>query len=283
LAHVEVRGMLRDGDVRVFNGVNPSRASWIAVEKLERGTPAWQYWVQEVYWGKAKVFVADLKRLRLDAYDGGVLQFSALYQDRDWIKCSVDTRPRQWTSSCSGNYTGQPTPTPTPGPTPVPGPPPRPNWAAQPHVIKACGDVFDGQTNEMACLDQMRAFAYDPAGVIATCDNVMDGDTNELACVAAAATGHSDPSAALVACDNVMDGDANELTCLKSVLRARYAIAPAIEACDAAMDGDTNEQACINVVAAAANDPSATIRACDEAMSGDTAELDCVKRAVGVR
>lgn len=285
LAHPEVRALLAEADLRVIAGLNRS-GWWLAIEKLEAGQTEWQHWVQEVAWGRTTVSVArDLSSIQPTGYKRSIVSFNALYERRDWLKCSLDTRAQPWLARCDGRYTGTgggPAPAPTPVPAPPP-PPPRPNWAAQPKIMKACGDGYDGSANESACLDVVSKFRYDPSAIIAGCDASMDGDDMELACLRAAGGASFDPSAALAGCDRSMDGDDKELACLRVVADARYHMAAAIAACDAAMDGDDNELLCITAVTRASADPAETIRACDEAMSGDESELDCVKRGLGLR
>lgn len=171
-------------------------------------------------------------------------------------------------------------PAPPGPPGPPPPPPPPTNWAADPRVIKACGDTFEGSTNERACMDAVADARFDPTSSVLSCDAAMEGDPNELACVRLAMTGPGDRTSALLRCDAAMEGDDSELACFRQVMRTAYSPSAMIDACDAAMEGDVNELACITAAAGALSDPTAAIRACDKSMSGDESQLDCVRRAV---
>jgi hypothetical protein len=127
-----------------------------------------------------------------------------------------------------------------------PPPPPGPNWAGEPRIIAACGDAFDGTTNEKACLDIVKKSANDPTGLIASCEALMDGD-------------------------------ASELECLRVLIAVRFEHSAMVRTCDEIMDGDTNELECLRAGVAYSQDPTATMRACDSARSGDTEELGCIR------
>ncbi|MCY1022510.1 hypothetical protein [Pyxidicoccus sp. MSG2] len=171
----------------------------------------------------------------------------------------------------------QPFPQPTPPPQP---PPPRKNWAAVPSVMQACGQTFDGQQNEVACLDVVSAFTYDPTSIIQTCDTSMEGDTNELDCVRVAAKVARAPSAALTACEQAMDGDTAELECFYSAVRSIYEPSNAIRTCAEVFDGDEQELECVRLAVTVEQDPSSLMRTCDQAMSGDEAEFECLERSL---
>ena len=119
------------------------------------------------------------------------------------------------------------------------------NWAAQPSVIQACGDTFEGNTNELACLQAVASFRFDPTTTIQACDSAMEGDANELACVKAAGANGNDVAFEIPACEDAMEGDANELACITSVERSPADMRATIKACEDAMEGDANELACI--------------------------------------
>ena len=152
------------------------------------------------------------------------------------------------------------------------------NWFADPGVMRACGDAFDGDQNELACQEAVAWAAFHPAQLVRACEQAMDGDQNELACVRLGVRARQDPSPALTPCEAEMDGDANELACFEVVAGARAPMQGAITACANAMDGDANELACIGVAAQARGDVASVITACEEAMSGDDAELECIRR-----
>jgi len=279
IVDAEVHQVIRDGATRVVTGTN-AQGWWLFVEKLDRGRPVWQHWITEASWGPSTISVArDLRSVQLTGYGRQVVSFNAHYEGRDWLKCTIDTRQRSWRTSCEGKYTGSGGAAPPP---PPPAPPEKVNWAGKPEVIKACGDVFDGQANESACLDTVVAYRYNPLPAISTCDRSMDGDENELKCLRWGGSTPFDQSAALMSCDNAMDGDDNELKCFGAVINARYAMSPAIEACDRAMDGDENELRCIGYAVSAAKNPAATIAACDQSMDGDESELACIRRGIPI-
>ncbi len=121
------------------------------------------------------------------------------------------------------------------------------NWFADASVMRACGDAFEGDQNELACQDAVAWAAFHPAQLVRACEQAMDGDQNEL-------------------------------TCFEVVAGARGPMQTAVTACALAMDGDANELACIGVAAHARGDAAAVIAPCEEAMSGDDAELECIRR-----
>jgi hypothetical protein len=155
------------------------------------------------------------------------------------------------------------------------------NRAGDPGVIKACGDVMSGSTDQQACLDAVQPYRWDPTPMLRACYKTMSGDVNTLACIRAAASLPMSAVATLDACYQAMSGNTNTLSCLGSAARARYEPSAAIGACYRAMSGNTDALTCIGYAAAAPSDPSPTIRACDQSMSGDTAVLGCIARAVG--
>lgn len=166
---------------------------------------------------------------------------------------------------------------------PPPGPPPsvqHGSWAGVPAVIEACGSTFDGNANEMECMNLVARSRFDPTAVIAACDKAMDGDENELNCVRVAMGASGDPSPGLNACEAVMDGDENELACFVAITQARFDTGPLVKACEDAFDGDATELECIRIAANSRRDPSQAIAACEKGMDGDAAELECVKRAL---
>src|SRR5262245_4760071 len=116
LAHAEVMQLLRTGDVRAITGY-ASNGWWLTIERLENGQPAWQYVVRVAAWGNTVRDVArDLRGLNLEAWRDGVLTFRAHYQGRDWLRCSIDTRPSSWGAVCGGNPSGGSGGGPAPGP-----------------------------------------------------------------------------------------------------------------------------------------------------------------------
>ncbi len=176
-----------------------------------------------------------------------------------------------------------PPPPPQPYPQPSPPqqpPPPRQNWASVPSVMQACGRTFDGQQNEVACLDVVSAFTYDPTSVIQACDTSMEGDVNELDCVRVAAKVSRAPSAALAACEQAMDGDTAELECFYSAVKSSYEPANAIRTCAEVFESDEPELECVRLAVTVDQDPSSLMRTCDQAMSGDEAEFECLQRSL---
>ena len=252
LAHPEVRGLLRNGDYRVVTGVHPGGTSWIAVEKLEAGMPAWQAWVHNARWGARTLSIAhDLGEIRLDSSRGGIVAFTALHQNRDWLRCTIETREWPWTTVCSGTYTG-PVPQPPQPPPPPPQPQPRPpSWSADPAVISACDLAFSSPASEQRCLEAMGRYRYHPRNVIAACDLATNSDEQALACVRHAGAASADPSEIVRACDLATNSDAAVTACMTAAIGLA--------------------------------DPPATIRACDLATNSDDDLVACTRRASGMR
>lgn len=162
-------------------------------------------------------------------------------------------------------------------PRPHPGRPPV-SWAAVPSVIQACTDGLYGNESELACLERVKRFAFDPTPIIAACDTHAYGDDGTLACLASVADARVEPTATIAACDAATYGQDAFLQCLAAAAPFRYPPAATIEACDHAMYGDAATVQCVGVASRYASDASATIAACDAAMYGDDAVLACVQR-----
>lgn len=152
---------------------------------------------------------------------------------------------------------------------------------ANPQVIEACGNAFEGQANEMECLRVVSAARFNMVPMIQACEQAMEGDDNELECVRIAANGRFDSSAGLAACEQAMEGDDAELACFRAVAAAHFNPASMVKACEDAMEGDAAELECIRVASSARYEPTPNILACEKGMSGDDAELECVRRSVG--
>lgn len=155
---------------------------------------------------------------------------------------------------------------------------PQARWSFQPAVIQACGNAFDGQQNELACLQTVDGFAFNPVNTINTCERTMDGDANEMACLQTAVRSSFDRSQQLNACELAMDGDANELACFAKATTARFDPMQTIHACEAAFDGDGNELACMEATFRFSFSPVPVIQSCEMSMDGDSAELACLAR-----
>ena len=151
-------------------------------------------------------------------------------------------------------------------------------WSFQPAVIQACGNAFDGQQNELACLQTVDGFAFNPVNTINTCELTMDGDANEMACLQTAVRSPVDRSQQLNACELAMDGDANELACFAKATTARFDPLQTIQACEVAFDGDANELACMEATFRYSFSPVPVIQSCEMSMDGDSAELACLAR-----
>jgi hypothetical protein len=133
--------------------------------------------------------------------------------------------------------------------TPTMPPPSGHNWAAEPHVIQACGAAFDGPANEKACVAAVKRSPRDPIAAITACEAAMDGDGNELECVRRALDLSFDPISIIAACESSMDGDENELECIRISGRFRKDPIQVIAACDSARAGDPDELDCLRTAA----------------------------------
>jgi len=188
----------------------------------------------------------------------------------------------------SGNWTAQRPPPLHPGAPPDdphrPIAPYGPQWARTPAVIKACGDAFSGQANELACLDRVNAFETDPSPAIRACEHYTAGDASGLACLASLQRVFGDPTTLIIACERATAGDANLVRCTDLSQRLGLIatdLPPIIEACEIATAGDENLLRCLDAVRGTPGGALATVqlvRACADAMNGDEATIACIGR-----
>jgi hypothetical protein len=154
---------------------------------------------------------------------------------------------------------------------------PQPDLAQLQAVTYACELEFDGDANELACVQTVTRGRgrIDAASAIRACALEFDGDDNELACLAVAADARQDPAAAVAACALEFDGDDAELACVRTMTTGRVPIA-AVAACALSFDGDVNEQACLDALPGTRYDAAGLVAYCDEHYAGDEAELGCL-------
>ena len=50
-------------------------------------------------------------------------------------------------------------------------------------AIDECERAFDGDANELACLDAVAGSRYEPVSLIEWCERSAYGDADELACI----------------------------------------------------------------------------------------------------
>jgi len=110
-------------------------------------------------------------------------------------------------------------------------------------AARACDPLFTTAATRDACASAVMNAGRDPQPVLQACDANFDGDGNELACLQVA-IGAVAPVEAITACEATFDGDVNEQACLV-VMAPIEQPAELVRFCDQRENGDDAELACL--------------------------------------